>query len=51
MTYEPEMIMQAVDTGAAILKDEEYDEIKIVPTVCVDRSNVEKYLDENSPFK
>lgn len=51
MTYEPEMMMQAVDTGAAILKGDDYDEIKIVPTVCVDRSNVEKYLDESSPFK
>lgn len=51
MTYEPKMMIQAVDTGAAILKGEEYDEIKIMPTACVDKSNVEKYLDENSPFK
>lgn len=51
MTYSPEMIAQAVDTGAAIIKGKEYEEMKIVPTVCVDKSNVEKFLDENSPFK
>ena len=51
MTYSPEMIAQAVDTGAAIIKGEEYEEMKIVPTVCVDKSNVETYLDANSPFK
>lgn len=51
MTYDPEMMTQAIDTGAAILKGEEYDEMKIVPTICVDKSNVEQYLDENSPFK
>lgn len=51
MTYNPEMITQAIDIGAAIIKGESYSEMKIVPTVCVDKSNVQAYLDENSPFK
>lgn len=51
MTYKPEMIRLAVDTGAAILKGEEYSEMKVIPTVMVDKTNVQSYIDDDNLFK
>lgn len=50
MTYVPQMMERAVEVGAAVLKGEEYDEMTIIPTILVNRSNVEEYIDMNLPF-
>ncbi|MFV0528128.1 MAG: substrate-binding domain-containing protein [Lachnospiraceae bacterium] len=50
LTYRPEMIAEAIKIGEKIIKGEEYDEMTIIPTLEVNRKNVELYYDENSPY-
>lgn len=50
MTYVPQMMGRAVETGAAVLKGEDYNEMTIIPTVLVNKNNVEEYVDMNLPF-
>lgn len=50
MTYVPQMMERAVEVGAAVLKGEEYDEMTIIPTVLVNKNNVEEYIKMNLPF-
>lgn len=50
MTYVPQMMERAVETGAAVLKGEDYNEMTIIPTVLVNRNNVEEYVNMNLPF-
>lgn len=50
MTYSPSMIRDAIKIGAKILLEESYEEMTILPTVEVNKGNVEKYLDSNSPY-
>ncbi len=50
MSYWPQMIKRAVRTGESILKGESYEEMTIVPTIFVGKSQVEQYIDEELPF-
>lgn len=50
LTYSPKMVVEAVKIGEKILKNEEYVEMTIIPTVRVDINNVDLYIDEQSPF-
>lgn len=50
MTYSPTMIKEAIRVGEKIIKGETYEEMTIIPTVEVNKDNVEKYLDANSPY-
>jgi len=50
LTYSPAMIKDAIRVGEKILKGESYDEMTILPTVEVNKDNVETYLDANSPY-
>lgn len=46
MTYDFEMMRQAVRRGEEILSGEEYEEMTIIPTVRVDKDNVDDYLEK-----
>ena len=46
MTYNSDMIKEAVRTGEQILKGENFDEMKIYPTIYVTKDNVEDYIIE-----
>ncbi|MDD2958763.1 MAG: substrate-binding domain-containing protein [Lachnospiraceae bacterium] len=46
MTYESKMMKTAVRTGAQILNGDGYEEMKIISTVMVNKSNVASYLEE-----
>lgn len=48
--YSPLMVMDAVDNALALLKGEEVEQVKIIPTTIVDRENCADYLDESSPY-
>lgn len=48
--YSPAMVMDAVDMALSLLKGESVEEVKIIPTTIVDRTNCSEYLDENSPY-
>lgn len=48
--YSPLMVMDAVDNALALLKGEEVEQVKIIPTTVVDRENCAEYLDESSPY-
>lgn len=48
--YSPIMVQDAVDNAVALLKDEKVDEVKIIPTTIVDKTNCDQYLDESSPY-
>ncbi len=50
LTYLPQMMREAIRTGEKIIKGEDYDEMKIIPTVEVKKSNYRDYLDDDSPF-
>lgn len=50
MSYFPQMMARAVETGAAVLNGADYAEMTIIPTICVDKNNVEDYLDDSLPF-
>ncbi len=48
--YSPIMVQDAVDNALALLKGEDVEEVKIIPTTIVDRENCADYLDESSPY-
>src|SRR5690554_5338707 len=48
--YSPAMVRDAVDVALQVLKGEEVEAVKIIPTTLVDRTNYEKFLDANSPY-
>jgi ribose transport system substrate-binding protein len=48
--YSPAMVRDAVDMAVSILKGEKVDDVKIIPTTIVDRTNSTKFLDANSPY-
>ncbi len=48
--YSPAMVEDAVDNALALLKGEEVEQVKIIPTTVVDRDNCDQYLDESSPY-
>lgn len=48
--YSPAMVRDAVDMALAVLKGEQVDAVKIIPTTIVDRDNYTEFLDPNSPY-
>jgi ribose transport system substrate-binding protein len=48
--YSPAMVKDAVDVALAVLKGEEVEPVKIIPTTIVDRTNYQDFLDANSPY-
>lgn len=48
--YSPAMVQDAVDNALALLKGENVEQVKIIPTTVVDRDNCADYLDETSPY-
>lgn len=48
--YSPIMVQDAVDNALALLKGEQVEEVKIIPTTVVDKTNCDQYLDESSPY-
>lgn len=48
--YSPAMVRDAVDVALKVLKGEEVEEVKIIPTTIVDRDNYQDFLDANSPY-
>lgn len=48
--YSPAMVKDAVDMALAVLKGEQVDPVKIIPTTLVDRDNYKDFLDANSPY-
>ncbi|MEN6572235.1 MAG: ABC transporter substrate-binding protein [Anaerolineaceae bacterium] len=49
-TYSPAMVKDAVKEAVAILSGEKVEPVVIIPTTIVDRTNVDKFLDANSPY-
>lgn len=49
-TYSPAMVKDAVDVALKVLKGEEVEKVKIIPTTIVDRDNYQNFLDANSPY-
>lgn len=50
LTYSPTMVKKAIRIGESIIKGGDYDEMTIVPTVEVNKKNVEKYYDKFAPY-
>ena len=48
--YSPTMVRDAVDNALSLLKGEEVEQVKIIPTTIVDKDNVEEYFDDNTPY-
>ncbi len=48
--YSPTMVEDAVDMALAILKGEDVEQVKIIPTTIVDRDNYQDFLDPTSPY-
>ncbi len=48
--YSPAMVRDAVDVALKVLKGEEVEQVKIIPTTIVDRDNYKEFLDANSPY-
>jgi ribose transport system substrate-binding protein len=48
--YSPAMVKDAVDVALAVLKGEDVEPVKIIPTTIVDRTNYHLFLDPNSPY-
>jgi len=48
--YSPAMVRDAVDVALKVLKGEEVEQVKIIPTTIVDRDNYKQFLDANSPY-
>ena len=48
--YSPDMVMEAVDMAVDILDGKEVEQVMIIPTTIVDRTNVQDFLDPNSPY-
>lgn len=48
--YSPAMVKDAVDVALKVLKGEEVEKVKIIPTTIVDRDNCQDFLDPHSPY-
>lgn len=48
--YSPAMVRDAMDMALALLKGEQVETVKIIPTTLVDRDNYTEFLDANSPY-
>lgn len=48
--YSPAMVEDAVDLALSVLKGEDIEDDKIIPTTVVDRENYESFLDADSPY-
>jgi ribose transport system substrate-binding protein len=48
--YSPAMVRDAVDVALQVLKGEEVEAVKIIPTTLVDRDNYLDFIDDNSPY-
>lgn len=48
--YSPAMVRDAVDVALQVLRGEEVEKVKIIPTTIVDRENYKDFLDANSPY-
>ena len=48
--YSPAMVKDAIDVAMKLLKGEKVEEVTIIPTTVVDRTNYQDFLDENSPY-
>lgn len=48
--YSPAMVKDAVDVALKVLKGEEVEKVKIIPTTIVDRDNYQDFLDPHSPY-
>jgi ribose transport system substrate-binding protein len=44
------MVKDAIDVALKLLKGEKAEEVIIIPTTVVDRTNYQDYLDPNSPY-
>ena len=49
-TYSPVMVKMAIDMAVDILDGKEVEQVVIIPTVIVDRTNVSEYLDPELPY-
>jgi len=50
LTYSPAMIKEAIRIGEKIIKDEQYEEMTVIPTTHIDASNAKDYINEDLPF-
>ncbi|NLK08084.1 MAG: substrate-binding domain-containing protein [Firmicutes bacterium] len=48
--YSPAMVKDAVDVALQVLKGEEVEMVKIIPTTIVDKDNYQDFLDPHSPY-
>ena len=48
--YSPDMVMEAVDMAVDILDGKTVEQVMIIPTTIVDRTNAAEHLDPNSPY-
>ncbi|MGB4636650.1 MAG: ABC transporter substrate-binding protein [Limnochordia bacterium] len=48
--YSPAMDKDAVDVALAVLKGEEVEAVKVIPTTIVDRTNYKDFIDPSSPY-
>ena len=48
--YSPDMVMEAVDMAVDILDGREVEQVMIIPTTVVDRTNYQDFIDPNSPY-
>lgn len=48
--YSPRMVRDAVDVALQVLRGETVEEVKIIPTTIVDRTNYLQFLDASSPY-
>lgn len=48
--YSPAMVQDAVDMALDILNGKEVEQVKIIPTTIVDKSNYEEFLNPDSPY-
>ena len=48
--YSPDMVMEAVDMAVDILDGKEVEQVMIIPTTVVDRTNYQDFIDSNSPY-
>ena len=50
LTYSPDMVKAAIRKGEKVIKGEEYEEMDIIPTMEVNRKNINQYYDANAPY-
>ncbi len=48
--YSPTMVTEAVDMAVDVLNGEEVEQVMIIPTTIVDKTNVADYIDPSSPY-